>query len=71
MVNSLFPYFSNSLQRMEMPDRLVNILDAIFMEASSWKSNFAAYGMWIWEILVLFLQGRHSKELAAILLETG
>lgn len=34
----------------------------MFMEASSWKSNLAAYGMWIWEIFVLLWQGRHSNE---------
>jgi len=49
-------------QRTEIPDLFVNILDAIFIEANSWNSNFAAYGIWICEILVLFLQGRHSKD---------
>lgn len=49
-------------QRTETPDLFVNILDAIFIEASSWNSNFAAYGIWICEILVLFLHGRHSKD---------
>ena len=34
----------------------------MFMEASSWKSSLAAYGMWIWEIFVLLWQGRHSNE---------
>lgn len=51
-----------------MPDLFVNILVAIFIAANSWKSNLAAYGMWIWEIFVLFLQGRHSKEPVLILL---
>jgi hypothetical protein len=32
-------------QRTETPDLFVNILDAIFIEASSWNSNFAAYGI--------------------------
>ena len=31
--------------RTEIPDRSVNILDAIFIEANSWKSNLAAYGI--------------------------
>jgi hypothetical protein len=26
---------------------LVNIRDAMFIDANSWKSNLAAYGMWI------------------------
>ena len=34
----------------------------MFIDASSWKSNLAAYGMWICEIFVLFLHGRHSNE---------
>lgn len=33
------------LQRTEIPDLCVNILEAMFMDASSWKSNFAAYGI--------------------------
>ena len=37
-------------------------LVAMFIDISSWNSNFAAYGMWICEILVLFLHGRHSNE---------
>jgi len=49
-------------QRTDIPDLFVNILAAMFIEASSWKSNFAAYGMWICEILVLFLQGLHSND---------
>jgi hypothetical protein len=48
-------------QRIDIPDLSVNILAAMFMEANSWKSSFAAYGIWICETLVLFLQGRHSK----------
>jgi hypothetical protein len=32
-------------QRTEIPDRLVNILDAMFIDASSWKSSLAAYGI--------------------------
>src|ERR1700712_4754917 len=40
----------------------------MFIDANSWKSNFAAYGMWICEILVLFLQGLHSKDCVVILL---
>lgn len=55
-------------QRTVMPDLLVNILDAMFIDASSWKSNLAAYGMWICEIFVLFLHGRHSKDWVEILL---
>lgn len=31
------------------------------MAASSWNSNFAAYGMKTWATWFLFLQGRHSK----------
>jgi hypothetical protein len=49
-------------QRTDIPDRFVNILVAIFIAASSWKSNLAAYGIWICETLVLFLQGLHSKD---------
>lgn len=30
------------LQRTEIPDLFVNILEAMFMDANSWKSNFAA-----------------------------
>jgi len=37
----------STTQRTEIPDLFVNILDAIFIDASSWKSNLAAYGMWI------------------------
>lgn len=55
-------YTSHLSQRTEIPDRLVNILAAMFIDANSWKSSFAAYGMWIWEIFVLFLQGRHSND---------
>ena len=47
--------------RTEMPDLLVYILAAMFIEASSWKSSLAAYGMCTCEILVLFLHGRHSN----------
>jgi len=36
-----------STQRTEIPDLLVNIRDAMFIDANSWKSNLAAYGMWI------------------------
>jgi hypothetical protein len=32
-------------QRTEIPDLLVNILDAMFIDANSWKSSLAAYGM--------------------------
>lgn len=46
---------------MDTPDRSVNIREAMFIAASSWKSNFAAYGMNTCAILVLFLQGRHSN----------
>jgi uncharacterized lipoprotein NlpE involved in copper resistance len=48
--------------RTVIPERFVYILAAMFIDASSWKSSFAAYGIWICEILVLFLHGRHSKE---------
>ncbi len=47
--------------RTVIPDLLVYILAAMFIDASSWKSNLAAYGMCTCEILVLFLQGRHSN----------
>jgi hypothetical protein len=47
--------------RTETPDLLVYIRAAMFIDASSWKSSFAAYGMCTCEILVLFLQGRHSN----------
>ena len=39
----------------------VNILVATFIAANSWKSNFAAYGITICAILVLFLHGLHSN----------
>jgi hypothetical protein len=55
-------FLKEDYQRTEIPDLFVNILAAIFIEANSWNSNFAAYGIWICEILVLFLQGRHSKD---------
>lgn len=51
-----------SSYRTEAPDLLVKSLAAMFIDCSSWKSNLAAYGMWICAILVLFLQGRHSKD---------
>jgi len=44
----LFPNFYTSpplRQRTDIPDRFVNILVAIFIAASSWKSNLAAYGI--------------------------
>jgi hypothetical protein len=30
--------------RTEIPERLLNILAAIFIDANSWKRSFAAYG---------------------------
>jgi len=39
----------------------VNILGAICMLISSWKSSLHAYGRKTCEILVLFRQPRHSK----------
>ena len=48
--------------RTVTPDRSVKSLVAMFIEPSSWNSSLAAYGMWICEILVLFLHGRHSNE---------
>jgi hypothetical protein len=36
---SISPPFT---QRTEIPDLLVNILDAIFIDANSWKSSLAA-----------------------------
>lgn len=47
---------------MVTPDLSVNILAAMFMDWSSWKRSFAAYGMWTCAIFVLFLQGRHSND---------
>lgn len=47
---------------MVTPDLSVNILAAMFMDWSSWKRSFAAYGMCTCAILVLFLHGRHSKD---------
>lgn len=46
----------------DAPERSVYILAAMFIDCSSWNSSFAAYGMWTCAILVLFLQGRHSKD---------
>lgn len=47
--------------RMLTPLLVVNILVAKFIAASSWNMSFAAYGMMICAILVLFLHGRHSN----------
>ncbi|KAH0560025.1 hypothetical protein GP486_003460, partial [Trichoglossum hirsutum] len=47
--------------RAVTPDLFVYILAAMFMEASSWKSSFAAYGIWTCEIFVLLWQGLHSN----------
>lgn len=49
-------------QRTEMPDRLVNMREAMFMDMSSWNSSLAAYGMCTCAMRVLFLQGRHSND---------
>ena len=56
------PVWTQTDYRTVIPERFVYILAAMFIDASSWKSSLAAYGMWICEILVLFLHGRHSKE---------
>lgn len=71
--NPFLPHIQSSIvqlynQRTEMPDRLVNMRVAIFIDANSWNRSFAAYGIWIWDIFVLFLQGRHSKDPVLILL---
>jgi hypothetical protein len=34
--------YQDRAQRTETPDLLVNILDAMFIDASSWKSSLAA-----------------------------
>ena len=48
-------------QRTDIPDLLVYIRAAMFIEASSWKSSFAAYGICTCEILFLFWHARHSN----------
>src|SRR5204863_7538719 len=47
--------------RNDTPDRFVYMRAAMFIEASSWNSSLAAYGMCTCEILFLFLHARHSK----------
>jgi len=47
VISPIVHHTLHEYQRTVTPDLFVNILAAIFIDASSWKSSFAAYGIWI------------------------